>query len=120
MNTPTANHRERLLSGRAQLLERMAFERGGRLPRAIVAAQKDANDFDSHAQTITERDNEFAMNEHETAELIAFANALKRLDAGLYGTCLDCSAPIPADRLDAYPTALRCIGCQTMVEEING
>ena len=57
------------------------------------------------------------MNEHETAELIAFDNALKRLDAGLYGTCQDCRAPIPANRLDAYPTALRCIACQTLVEK---
>lgn len=34
---------------------------------------------------ITQRDLEFALNEHETAELEAIAAALKRLEAGTYG-----------------------------------
>nr|WP_247897225.1 TraR/DksA C4-type zinc finger protein [Azospirillum argentinense] len=30
--------------------------------------------------------------------------------------CGDCGAPIPARRRDAYPAAVRCIGCQQHLE----
>lgn len=116
MNISTRLYRDRLLSEQANLLARMAFERGGVISQAAMAAQKDVNDFDTQAQVITERDIEFAMNAHETSELNALANALERLDAGQYGLCTDCSAAIPAARLDAYPAALRCVSCQRAFE----
>jgi DnaK suppressor protein len=118
--TPTltaAHHRERLLQERAQLLARMAQERGGLVSRADMAAEHDVRDFDDRAQAMTERDEAFAMNEHETAELGALDTALERLEAGHYGQCKDCGAPIPEDRLAAYPAALRCIRCQTAAEK---
>jgi DnaK suppressor protein len=116
MNTPTRLYRDRLLQEQAQLLERIAFERGGVTSQAAVAAKKDVNDFDTHAQVITERDIEFAMSAHETAELNELANALQRLDAGQYGFCTDCEVAIPVARLDAYPAALRCLTCQRAFE----
>ena len=116
MNTPARLYRDRLLQEHAQLLERIAFERGGMISQAAMAAKKDVNDFDTHAQVITERDIEFAMSAHETAELNDLANALKRLDAGQYGICTDCAAAIPVARLDAYPAALRCVTCQRAFE----
>lgn len=38
--------------------------------------------------------------------------ALSRLDAGQYGTCLGCSGPIPLERLIAVPFAAYCVDCQ--------
>ena len=38
--------------------------------------------------------------------------ALDRLEAGDYGTCLACEEPIPAKRLRALPWASYCIPCQ--------
>jgi RNA polymerase-binding transcription factor DksA len=35
-----------------------------------------------------------------------------RIAAGTYGVCTECGREIGADRLRAYPTAKRCIGCQ--------
>jgi len=119
MTSSNTLHRERLLQERAQLLQRMAEERGGQISRADMAAKHDVRDAENHAQSITERDDEFAMNEHETAELGAFEEALARLDAGQYGECKDCGATIPEARLAAYPTALRCIACQTVFEKIR-
>ncbi|HEX5268237.1 MAG TPA: TraR/DksA family transcriptional regulator [Acidimicrobiales bacterium] len=37
--------------------------------------------------------------------------ALKRLAAGIYGTCESCGCRIPAERLDAIPEARRCVCC---------
>ncbi len=38
--------------------------------------------------------------------------ARQRIAAGNYGECIDCGEAIAYERLLAYPTAKRCIGCQ--------
>ena len=119
MNTSTSLHQERLERARAELLQRIAQERGGLVSRVDMAAEHDVRDFENRAQAISERDEEFAMNEHETAELGALDAALERVAAGLYGTCQDCGVQIPEARLAAYPAALRCIGCQTQFEKTH-
>lgn len=49
-------------------------------------------------------------------ELLDIAAALQRMQAGGYGICSDCGAPIPRARLRAYPTAKRCRPCQELHE----
>ena len=110
-------HRERLLRERTQLLQRIAQERGGLVSRADMAAEHDVRSFDDRAQAISERNDEFAMNDHETAELGDIEAALERIDAGTYDQCTDCGVRIPPARLNAYPTAKRCIDCQTVAEQ---
>ena len=106
-----------LIKARAQLLERIAYERGGVVSRADMAADHFDNSFQSRAQIQTERQTEFAMNEHETAELGDIEAALERIQAGTFGTCTDCGVTISTARLNAYPTAKRCIDCQTLAEQ---
>jgi DnaK suppressor protein len=116
-STPSPSlHRERLLQQRTQLLQRIAEQRGGLVSRADMAADHFDNSFQSRAQIRSERQTEFAINEHETAELGDIEAALERLDAGTYGQCTDCGVTIPPARLNAYPTAKRCIDCQSLVE----
>ena len=110
-------HRERLLHERTQLLQRIAQKRGGLVSRADMAAEHDVRSSDDQAQAISERNDEFAMNEHETAELGDIEAALERAGAGTYGQCTDCGLTIPPARLNAYPTAKRCIDCQTVAEQ---
>jgi DnaK suppressor protein len=105
------------LKERTELLQRIAYERGGLVSRADMAADHFDNSFQSRAQIRTERETEFAMNEHETAELGDIQAALERIEAGTYGHCTNCDAAIPPARLNAYPTAKRCIDCQTVVEQ---
>jgi len=46
--------------------------------------------------------------EHRIDEVdTAIANA----EAGQYGVCLSCGRPIPPGRLEARPTATRCVAC---------
>ena len=117
-HTPTLPlHRERLLQERAQLLQRIAEQRGGLVSRADMAAEHDVRSFDDRAQTISERNDEFAMNEHETTELGDIEATLARMDGGTYGQCTDCGMTIAPARLNAYPTAKRCIDCQTVAEQ---
>lgn len=105
-----------LLGLRATLLAQISEQRGGVKSRAEVAAEHFSNVQESHAQTSTQRDLEFALNERETAELEAIDAALKRLDAGTYGVCVDCSQPIAQPRLLATPDVSRCIACQEISE----
>jgi DnaK suppressor protein len=39
-------------------------------------------------------------------------DALRRVEAGTYGTCVDCGAGVPEGRLEARPEAARCVACQ--------
>ncbi|PUE43075.1 TraR/DksA C4-type zinc finger protein [Limnohabitans sp. Bal53] len=114
--TPHDIFRTQLIAARTELLARMAHERGGVFSRAEVAVDHFGNAMESRAQIQTERQTEFAINEHETAELGDIDAALERIQAGTYGTCTDCGVSIPPARLNAYPTAKRCIDCQSLSE----
>ena len=38
--------------------------------------------------------------------------ALERIEAGTYGTCINCGQPIPEERLTAVPYAVLCVPCK--------
>lgn len=52
----------------------------------------------------------------EVEELADVEAALARIGDGAYGVCTDCGDPIARARLEAYPTAKRCMPCQTRRE----
>ena len=64
----------------------------------------------------SERSLEFAIEEHESAQLNAIASALERMDAGTYGECTDCGQDIAPARLQATPEVARCLPCQEAAE----
>ena len=109
-------YREQLVALRSALLAQISEQREGSRSRADVAADHFMHAEDSHAQVATQRDLEFALNEHETAELAELELALLRLDAGTYGVCIDCAAAIPEARLSAMPETPRCMPCQEKIE----
>ncbi|MCZ7437947.1 TraR/DksA C4-type zinc finger protein [Micromonospora sp. WMMC241] len=41
-----------------------------------------------------------------------FERALARLDEGTYGFCEGCTAPIPVERLEIFPSATSCVACK--------
>ena len=56
----------------------------------------------------------------DTRELDDIGAALKRIDDDTYGECVDCGEDIPRPRLDANPSAARCIPCQEKLEAREG
>jgi RNA polymerase-binding transcription factor DksA len=42
--------------------------------------------------------------------------ALARIGDGSYGTCTNCGAPIPFERLEIVPSADRCVACQASLD----
>ena len=112
-----ATSQQRLVGMRAALLVQMAEQRGGQIGRAEAASAHFGRPEDSPAQLATEKEIEFAIGEHEVAELDALDAALARIEAGSYGECTDCGVNIPAARLQATPEAPRCIHCQEKFEK---
>jgi DnaK suppressor protein len=53
-----------------------------------------------------------AQEQRDIDELEQVEFALKRLDAGTYGNCLDCNESIPLERLRVQPATQRCAVCQ--------
>ena len=57
------------------------------------------------------------LNRIDYSQLRLIEEALDRLDAGDYGTCLGCEEPIAPKRLQAVPWARYCIQCQETIGE---
>jgi RNA polymerase-binding transcription factor DksA len=55
--------------------------------------------------------------QRDAEELQDIEAALERMSVGSYGKCVMCGTVIPEDRLSAYPTAKRCLPCQTEHEK---
>ena len=64
-------------------------------------------------------DRELSLNiaSSEQKVLYQIEEALKRVDEGSYGRCLDCNKPVPQTRLKAVPYAALCIACQRQRED---
>lgn len=104
--------------------ERLAAERETTLQRlagltddydGVVAAARDANADDEHdpegATIAFERSQVGALVRQARLHLREIDAALARLDAGTYGTCERCGAPVGGPRLEARPVAHTCIRC---------
>lgn len=91
----------------------------GRLARltddydSVVVASRDTNADDEHdpeGSTIAyERSQLSALVDQAVRHLGEIEGALARLGDGTYGLCEVCGRPIPAGRLEARPTATRCM-----------
>ncbi len=108
-----------------QLLERREAELRALLAEESARDQAEAQarepgeavtDFKDLADAETSTAVHEMQHTHAVQELEAVQAALLRLARGQYGLCLACGEPIELRRLEALPTALRCIRCQSLAE----
>jgi DnaK suppressor protein len=83
-----------------------SFERSFRGIAGGVTDSGDAAAADAMA------DLDAAQTDRQVNHLRDIDTALQRLREGTYGECIECSAAIGFERLEAYPAATRCIECQ--------
>lgn len=96
----------------AELAELVDETRGEMNPE-LKANYTDSDD--AVADTLTDTDNAIiGIHLQKASDLNA---ALDRIQAGDYGVCIDCGNEINFKRLSAYPTAERCIECQSQLEK---
>ena len=96
-----AQFRTVLLEQRAGLIERLGGEGDG----AAVAADQSVTD---------------ATLARATEHLEEVEAALRRVDAGTYGSSESCRQAIPVERLEIVPAAARCVGCQSRAASLLG
>lgn len=51
------------------------------------------------------------LHEREQIKLGGLLKALRRMEKGVYGRCVECGGEIPVDRLLVFPEASTCVGC---------
>ena len=49
-----------------------------------------------------------SLMESQRREVMLIDAALRRMDTGVFGDCVDCGYEIPMERLEALPFAIRC------------
>ena len=86
----------------------LAYEDGVEIDEADVSSE------------LTEADREEALAEAADGRRDEALAALARLDAGIYGICVDCGQPIAEERLLFRPEASRCLKDQQAFEEREG
>ncbi|WP_280772263.1 TraR/DksA C4-type zinc finger protein [Salipaludibacillus daqingensis] len=71
------------------------------------------SNYDNHpgdlGTELFEREKDIALNEHSEHVLQEVVQSLKEMEQGSYGKCEACGIEIPYERLEAVPTARRCI-----------
>jgi DnaK suppressor protein len=65
-------------------------------------------------------DTEFALLQMRAETVRGIEEALVRLDAGEYGSCVECDGEISESRLQALPFAVRCTRCEEGREQKQG
>lgn len=80
------------------------------------ARQTLLQDADDATQRAGEHEVEGIVSDIDSSEFNAVSDAAQRVHRADYGLCADCNAPIPFERLQIEPQALRCAACQTLHE----
>ena len=108
-------------------IRRILLQRQRELLNDIQRKMHDVRDegADRHHQVTdpsetTEADPEddlaFALLQMKTQLLHRLEDAVRHIDEGTYGICVDCCEPIASSRLRALPFAVRCKDCQELRE----
>jgi DnaK suppressor protein len=70
-----------------------------------------------NAAELVDADRENALLEAAEDQRVQIREALARIEAGTYGTCVDCGTAISDARLSVRPEAARCVECQGKFED---
>jgi RNA polymerase-binding protein DksA len=110
-----ARLRERANQLRGEIRE--VLERSSEESHVRIAEQARDMEDDSFSNLIV--DVNLSEVDRDAAELRRIDAALTRLNAGNYGACSVCGQEIPVQRLEAEPTAQRCVACQEIYEKTH-
>ena len=114
--TMRARLRERATQLRAEI--QSTIERSADETHAKIAEQARDTEDDAFSNLIV--DLNLAEIDRDAGELRRIDTALARINEGSYGQCEGCGQEIPQARLQAEPTALRCVQCQEQYEKTHG
>ncbi len=109
--------------------ERMLLAERQRLSAGIQKLEEDTlyqpasdhvADVSSYAEVGTDsndRETALSIASGESELLREVSDALRRINAGTYGSCEGCNEEIPKKRLEVFPAAAYCVECQSKLEK---
>jgi len=108
-STEIENVREVLERKRAELVRILQMRDG-------IEIEKSADQMDE-IQYALERDLAIRNVDRDSKLLRRVNAALRRIQDGSFGACVECESQIGAKRLAALPWALRCIQCENAADQ---
>lgn len=105
--------RNQLLARRAVLVDSSRQARRG---ISEIDDQESGQEMEEDAQSEATSFVLRELSESQQREVALIDDALRRMDDGVYGICVDCEATISEARLRAVPFAIRDAGCQSRAE----
>ena len=82
-------------------------------------AEERAADEQDVAESYQRSDVDLAVVQMKSETVARIDAALRRVEAGTYGRCVECEDPIAFERLRALPFALRCTSCEQSRERVT-
>ena len=117
----TQQFRELLLEKRQAVVEALEYlhkENPGSLEEEtgeLVSGSADQHMADTATETV-DREIDYTLEATDGRLLADIDAALRRIEAGTYGICVNCGAQIAPERLEAVPWATLCIECKRKEE----
>ena len=105
--------KQRLLAKRRELITEVQGSNVGSLETSSDGIQ----DIADQASSAYTKEFLLSLTDTERKQLLQIDEALRSLDKGTYGLCLNCGQPISRKRLEALPWATYCIDCQQKLEQ---
>jgi DnaK suppressor protein len=105
--------RKRLLAKREELLHDLAKNR----EVSDETVDESAQDMVDRATSAYTKEFAYSLSENDRRILILIDQALERLEAGTYGTCVHCGQTCQEKRLEAVPWARHCLDCQELQDK---
>lgn len=113
--TDLAHFKKIILEKRKEILEELETLKASMMDVTTGEYATENSTYSLHMEQGTdtmEREKTFLFASREGKFLNYLDDALKRLEKGEYGFCLDCGTLIDKERLEAVPHAQLCINCK--------
>jgi len=105
--------RKRLLQKREELMADLVKNR----EVSDETVDESAQDMADRATSAYTKEFAYSLSESDRKTLVLIDEAITRLDAGTYGTCVHCGQPVQEKRLEAVPWARHCLECQELQDK---
>ncbi len=109
----TEKIRKRLTEKRDELLADLMKNR----EVSDETVDESAQDMADRATSAYTKEFAYSLSEADRKILLLIDEALVRLEAGTYGTCVHCGGVVQEKRLEAVPWARHCLDCQELQDK---
>jgi RNA polymerase-binding transcription factor DksA len=96
---------------RARLEARLESLHGRLAEINVTLREPEDDDFEEQAAELDDDDVLESLSHAGRTEVQLIETALRKINEGTYGTCVECGKAIPNRRLQALPEAAKCLSC---------